>query len=155
MNLYLTVIPACHVALTCCPEEKHGGGYLRCNCVFMFKITYCCFNFYSPFKVLFIADAKISFDSFRSSMTATVNSKTIITVNPGKRSQRHWQKHRIWHNYLLCNSSKTMLKLAIPCKDKKKSPSCCKSRILSVCCCPSHSYFALRHQRGQSAVQLR
>uniref|UniRef100_A0A3Q4I5P7 Meiosis specific with OB-fold n=1 Tax=Neolamprologus brichardi TaxID=32507 RepID=A0A3Q4I5P7_NEOBR len=32
--------------------------------------------------VLFIADAKISFDSFRSSMVATVNSKSIITVNP-------------------------------------------------------------------------
>uniref|UniRef100_A0AAX7TF54 MEIOB-like N-terminal domain-containing protein n=1 Tax=Astatotilapia calliptera TaxID=8154 RepID=A0AAX7TF54_ASTCA len=33
--------------------------------------------------VLFIADAKISFDSFRSGMVATVNSKSIITVNPG------------------------------------------------------------------------
>ncbi|XP_029934270.1 meiosis-specific with OB domain-containing protein [Myripristis murdjan] len=32
--------------------------------------------------VLFIADAKIGFDSFRNCMTATVNSKTIITVNP-------------------------------------------------------------------------
>uniref|UniRef100_A0A3P9BL59 Meiosis specific with OB-fold n=1 Tax=Maylandia zebra TaxID=106582 RepID=A0A3P9BL59_9CICH len=32
--------------------------------------------------VLFIADAKISFDSFRSGMVATVNSKSIITVNP-------------------------------------------------------------------------
>ncbi|KAM3859844.1 meiosis-specific with OB domain-containing protein [Diretmus argenteus] len=32
--------------------------------------------------VLFIADAKIGFDNFHSSMTATVNSKTIITVNP-------------------------------------------------------------------------
>ncbi|KAM9425883.1 meiosis-specific with OB domain-containing protein [Pholidichthys leucotaenia] len=32
--------------------------------------------------VLFIADAKVSFDSFRSSMTATVNSKSIVTVNP-------------------------------------------------------------------------
>ncbi|XP_039991369.1 meiosis-specific with OB domain-containing protein isoform X1 [Xiphias gladius] len=35
--------------------------------------------------VLFIADAKISFDSFRSGMAATVNSKTIITVNPDTR----------------------------------------------------------------------
>ncbi|XP_056285934.1 meiosis-specific with OB domain-containing protein isoform X2 [Pseudoliparis swirei] len=35
--------------------------------------------------VLFIADAKISFDSFRDGMTATVNSKTIITVNPDTR----------------------------------------------------------------------
>ncbi|KAL6095296.1 meiob [Pungitius sinensis] len=35
--------------------------------------------------VLFISDAKISFDSFRSGMTATVNSKTIITVNPDTR----------------------------------------------------------------------
>uniref|UniRef100_A0A3Q0QZ40 Meiosis specific with OB-fold n=1 Tax=Amphilophus citrinellus TaxID=61819 RepID=A0A3Q0QZ40_AMPCI len=35
--------------------------------------------------VLFIADAKISFDSFRSGMTATVNSKSIITVNPDTR----------------------------------------------------------------------
>uniref|UniRef100_UPI003AB0C4A7 meiosis-specific with OB domain-containing protein n=1 Tax=Centroberyx gerrardi TaxID=166262 RepID=UPI003AB0C4A7 len=32
--------------------------------------------------VLFIADAKIGFDSFRNCMAATVNSKTIITVNP-------------------------------------------------------------------------
>ncbi|XP_034562990.1 meiosis-specific with OB domain-containing protein isoform X3 [Notolabrus celidotus] len=32
--------------------------------------------------VLFVTDAKISFDSFRNGMTATVNSKTIITVNP-------------------------------------------------------------------------
>lgn len=92
MNLYLTVIPACHVPLTYWTVEKHGGGYLRCNCVFMFEITYCCFNFYSSFKVLFIADAKISFDSFRNGMTATVNSKSIITVNPGKISQQHLQK---------------------------------------------------------------
>ncbi|XP_068439712.1 meiosis-specific with OB domain-containing protein [Clinocottus analis] len=35
--------------------------------------------------VLFIADAKISFDSFRDGMTASVNSKTIITVNPDTR----------------------------------------------------------------------
>lgn len=55
--------------------------------MFVFEITYCCFNFYSSFKVLFIADAKISFDSFRSGMAATVNSKTIITVNPGKTLQ--------------------------------------------------------------------
>ncbi|XP_056153562.1 meiosis-specific with OB domain-containing protein [Lampris incognitus] len=32
--------------------------------------------------VLFIADAKIGFDSFRKCMAATVTSKTIITVNP-------------------------------------------------------------------------
>lgn len=36
------------------------------------------------FKVLFIADAKISFNSFRKDMVAAVNCKTIITVNPGK-----------------------------------------------------------------------
>ncbi|XP_061563590.1 meiosis-specific with OB domain-containing protein [Cololabis saira] len=35
--------------------------------------------------VLFIADAKISFDNFRSSMVATVNSRSIITVNPDTR----------------------------------------------------------------------
>uniref|UniRef100_A0A3Q3VSX3 MEIOB-like N-terminal domain-containing protein n=1 Tax=Mola mola TaxID=94237 RepID=A0A3Q3VSX3_MOLML len=35
--------------------------------------------------VLFIADAKISFDSFRNGMVATINSKTIITVNPDTR----------------------------------------------------------------------
>uniref|UniRef100_A0A8D3A987 Meiosis specific with OB-fold n=1 Tax=Scophthalmus maximus TaxID=52904 RepID=A0A8D3A987_SCOMX len=33
----------------------------------------------------FCSDAKISFDSFRSGMAATVNSKTIITVNPDTR----------------------------------------------------------------------
>uniref|UniRef100_W5MCJ8 Meiosis specific with OB-fold n=1 Tax=Lepisosteus oculatus TaxID=7918 RepID=W5MCJ8_LEPOC len=32
--------------------------------------------------VLFIADARITFDRFRHSMAATVTSKTIITVNP-------------------------------------------------------------------------
>ncbi|XP_076856405.1 meiosis-specific with OB domain-containing protein isoform X2 [Brachyhypopomus gauderio] len=32
--------------------------------------------------VLFIADARISFDTFRNSMVATVTSKTIITINP-------------------------------------------------------------------------
>ncbi|XP_036385944.1 meiosis-specific with OB domain-containing protein [Megalops cyprinoides] len=32
--------------------------------------------------VLFIADARVSFDNFRRSMVATVTSKTIITVNP-------------------------------------------------------------------------
>ncbi|XP_072229036.1 meiosis-specific with OB domain-containing protein [Leuresthes tenuis] len=35
--------------------------------------------------VLFIADAKMSFDSFRSCMVATANSKSIITVNPDTR----------------------------------------------------------------------
>ncbi|XP_035987996.1 meiosis-specific with OB domain-containing protein [Fundulus heteroclitus] len=35
--------------------------------------------------VLFIADAKMSFDSFRSSMVATLSSKSIITVNPDTR----------------------------------------------------------------------
>ncbi|XP_028991380.1 meiosis-specific with OB domain-containing protein isoform X2 [Betta splendens] len=35
--------------------------------------------------VLFIADAKISFDSFRKGMAATVNYKTVITVNPDTR----------------------------------------------------------------------
>ncbi|XP_068161573.1 meiosis-specific with OB domain-containing protein isoform X1 [Antennarius striatus] len=35
--------------------------------------------------VLFIADVKINFDSFRNCMTAAVNSKTIVTVNPDTR----------------------------------------------------------------------
>ncbi|XP_054624433.1 meiosis-specific with OB domain-containing protein isoform X2 [Dunckerocampus dactyliophorus] len=35
--------------------------------------------------VLFIADTKINFDSFRNTMTASVNSKTVITVNPDTR----------------------------------------------------------------------
>ncbi|KAM9715522.1 meiosis-specific with OB domain-containing protein isoform 3-T3 [Menidia menidia] len=35
--------------------------------------------------VLFISDVKISFDSFRSCMQATANSKSIITVNPDTR----------------------------------------------------------------------
>lgn len=50
----------------------------------MFEINYCGFYFHFSFKVLFIADAKISFDSFRNGMVATVNSKTIITANPGE-----------------------------------------------------------------------
>ncbi|XP_030631705.1 meiosis-specific with OB domain-containing protein [Chanos chanos] len=32
--------------------------------------------------VLFIADARVSFDTFRNTMAATVTSKTVITVNP-------------------------------------------------------------------------
>lgn len=55
--------------------------------MFMFNTTYCCCNVYFFSKVLFIADAKIGFDSFRNCMTATVNSKTIITINPGEMSQ--------------------------------------------------------------------
>ncbi|XP_077407881.1 meiosis-specific with OB domain-containing protein [Vanacampus margaritifer] len=35
--------------------------------------------------VIFIADTKINFDRFRNGMTATVNAKTIITVNPDTR----------------------------------------------------------------------
>lgn len=107
MNIYLTtIIPACHVPSPYCTEEKHGSGYLRFNCTFMLKIAHCCFNFYFSFKVLFIADAKISFDSFRNGMTASVNSKTIITVNPGKISQRHLHKHSLSYN---CNWPKTSL----------------------------------------------
>ncbi len=34
-------------------------------------------------SVLFIADARITFDSFRNCMIATATSKTIITLNPG------------------------------------------------------------------------
>lgn len=52
--------------------------------MFMFNTTYCCCNIYFFPKVFFIADAKMSFDSFRNCMTATINSKTIITVNPGE-----------------------------------------------------------------------
>lgn len=50
-------------------------------------IAHCGFNFRFSFKVLFIADAKISFDSFRNGMVATVNSKTIITANPGETAK--------------------------------------------------------------------
>lgn len=131
MNLYLTVIPACHVPSAYCTDEKHACGYLRCNCMFMFNITLCCFNFYSPFKVLFIADTKISFDSFRNGMAATVNSKTIITVNPGKTSQ----KNRSWHKYYYIVQSvkkqPTSSHVAY-CVQKKPSSSCCASRTLSV-----------------------
>ncbi|XP_028332422.1 meiosis-specific with OB domain-containing protein [Gouania willdenowi] len=35
--------------------------------------------------VVFVADAKISFDNFRSSMIVTITSKSIITVNPDTR----------------------------------------------------------------------
>lgn len=36
--------------------------------------------------VLLISDAKIAFDAFRNGMTATVFSKTVITVNPGENA---------------------------------------------------------------------
>ncbi|RVE59383.1 hypothetical protein OJAV_G00187930 [Oryzias javanicus] len=35
--------------------------------------------------VLFVADAKTSFDSFRGGMVATVNSRSVVTVNPDSR----------------------------------------------------------------------
>lgn len=35
------------------------------------------------FSVLFVADARMSFDNYRSCMVATSDSKTIFTVNPG------------------------------------------------------------------------
>lgn len=91
-NPYLTVIPACHVSLTCCAQTHNR----RSNCrLFAFRIPYCGFNLYSSFKVLFIADAKISFDSFRNGMAATINCKSIITVNPGELSQLFIQTE-IW-----------------------------------------------------------
>ena len=34
-------------------------------------------------SVIFAADVKVSFDSYRNSMVATCNQKTIITTNPG------------------------------------------------------------------------
>ncbi|XP_072312339.1 meiosis-specific with OB domain-containing protein [Eucyclogobius newberryi] len=35
--------------------------------------------------VLFLADVRISFDSYRNAMVATINCKTVITVNPDTR----------------------------------------------------------------------
>ena len=34
-------------------------------------------------SVIFAADVKVSFDSYRNSMVATCDQKTIITTNPG------------------------------------------------------------------------
>ncbi|XP_057682465.1 meiosis-specific with OB domain-containing protein [Corythoichthys intestinalis] len=48
--------------------------------------------------VIFVADTKINFDRFRNGMTATVNSKTIITVNPDTQEAG-----------LLCSYAKKML----------------------------------------------
>lgn len=57
--------------------------------LFMSNVNLTCFSF----KVLFIADAKISFDSFRNGMVATVTSKTIITINPGEILE---PQNKIW-----------------------------------------------------------
>lgn len=46
------------------------------------------------FPVLFVADAKMSFDDFRSSMVATVNSKSVVTVNPGERTRFTQSQHQ-------------------------------------------------------------
>ena len=34
--------------------------------------------------VLFAADVRVTFDDYKKAMVATANSKTVITVNPGK-----------------------------------------------------------------------
>ena len=44
------------------------------------------FNFIS---VLFAADVKVTYDDYRSTMIATADSKTIVTVNPGLLCQLH------------------------------------------------------------------
>lgn len=93
----------------------------------MFSISYCYFNFYSSFKVLFIADAKISFDSFRNGMSATVNSKTIITVNPGKIFSLTCDTKTRLKSYFETQTSQRWRTVY-----EKIESSCCASRIFSV-----------------------
>ncbi|XP_061612838.1 meiosis-specific with OB domain-containing protein isoform X1 [Phyllopteryx taeniolatus] len=57
--------------------------------------------------VIFIADTKINFDRFRNGMAATVNSKTIITVNPDTQEAG-----------LLCRYAKEMLESGALEQDK-------------------------------------
>uniref|UniRef100_A0A665WS70 Methionine sulfoxide reductase B1b n=1 Tax=Echeneis naucrates TaxID=173247 RepID=A0A665WS70_ECHNA len=71
--------------------------------------------------VVFIADAKISFDSFRSGMAATVNSKSIITVNPDTREAS-----------LLNTSNKSNLKLYSFCFPRKETYRCGVTSISAV-----------------------
>uniref|UniRef100_A0A8C9SDE7 Meiosis specific with OB-fold n=1 Tax=Scleropages formosus TaxID=113540 RepID=A0A8C9SDE7_SCLFO len=44
-----------------------------------------CHGYHERQVMLFIADTRVTFDSFRKSMVATVTSKTIITVNPDSK----------------------------------------------------------------------
>lgn len=71
------------------------------------------FTAVSVSKVLFIADVRISFDNFRRGMTATVNWKTIITVNPGKVSewclQKYWGLKPMFHPQLIRGKPKTLV----------------------------------------------
>lgn len=49
----------------------------------LFEITFIFISCVLMFSVLFVADARMSFDNYRSCMVATSDSKTIFTVNPG------------------------------------------------------------------------
>lgn len=69
----------------CCPERQvetrdpvYSGTFNRK--IPKRNITDCL----SLSEVLFVSDARVGFDSFRNCMAATVNSKTIVTVNPGE-----------------------------------------------------------------------
>ena len=52
---------------------------LQCDCIYIFNL-----NFLVFFLVIFIADLRVSFDNFRSSLVGTADSKTIFTINPGQ-----------------------------------------------------------------------
>lgn len=110
----------------------------------MFQMSHCYFYFYSSFKVLFVADAKISYDSFRNGMAATVNSKTIITVNPGKTFTLTSPRTR---------DTATRQPAVVNCVQEIEF-SRCASRIFLVRKTFQSHDFQLRHQRGQPAVQL-
>lgn len=49
----------------------------------LFEIAFIFISCVLMFSVLFVADARMSFDNYRSCMVATSDSKTIFTVNPG------------------------------------------------------------------------
>lgn len=59
------------------PNISHDS---QVNCLKSPLILYHCVLMFS---VLFVADARMSFDNYRSCMVATSDSKTIFTVNPG------------------------------------------------------------------------
>lgn len=145
-QLMLLVLSCRNESLSnCFPRLSHLIHTLRCaethsrrsdRRLFVFRIPYCGFKLYSSFKVLFIADAKIGFDSFRNGMAATINCKSIITVNPGELSQLFFQTEiwlDKWSGALIGESDQTVHSVG---RGGEKNFFLLWSSVLSVCCCP-------------------
>lgn len=89
------LFPTCHLLFRCCTEQIHWSECVNNVCVSDIQLLFQLISNRLLFKVLFIADARIVFDTFRNSMAATVFSKTVITVNPGEKAQNNDLTHNL------------------------------------------------------------